>query len=208
MTTENTTLAGQSTVARGSALKTATLAAGALAAGALVLDGLGETRAAHAADMSGDLAILNYALALEHIENAMYKALLSSGYLYGQAYQYASTFGAHEHTHVVALTATIKKLGGTPVAAQATYHFPMLTSLGQIIGLLVTVEDLGASAYLGAAPMIKDATLLETAVAIHTVEAEHATAWRRMAGLNTVPFAFAPPSSMSKVLAAVRPFLG
>jgi hypothetical protein len=157
---------------------------------------------------SGDLAVLNYALTLEHIEDAMYQALLASGYLYGQSYAYAAAFGAHEHAHVVALTSTIQQLGGTPVAAQAMYNFPKLTSLSQIVNLLVTVEDLGASAYLGAAPMIQNPTLLETAVAIHTVEAEHATAWRRLAGMSPVPFAFAPPSSMAQVLAAVKPFLG
>lgn len=160
------------------------------------------------APMGGDIAILNYALTLEHIEDAMYAYLIKSGLLYGRSLTWAQDFGAQEHAHVVALTSTIQKLGGKPVAAQLHYNFPMLMDLKSIVGLLVTVEDLGASAYLGAAPMIQDPTLLQTAVAIHTVEAEHATAWRMEAGLDVVPFAFATPTPMNKVVAAVKPFLG
>ena len=192
-----------STTSRRQLVKTGALALGAAAAATLLTD----AGISHAARPGSDLDILNYALTLEHIEDAMYKTLLGSGLLYGKALAYATTFGAQEHTHVVALTATIKQLGGTPVAAQAKYNFPMLASLGAIVGLLVTVEDLGASAYLGAAPMIQDGKLLSTAVAIHSIEAQHATAWRNLAGMDIVPFAFATGTPMAKVVTAVTPFL-
>lgn len=189
-------------------LKTTAAVGGATAAAGLIAEALDQSGVAHAASMGGDVDILNYALTLEHLEDAMYQTLIGSGLFYGQSLMYARTFGAQEHAHVVALSSTITKLGGTPVQARMKYNFPRLKTLNAVVDLLVMVEDLGASAYLGAAPMIQDATLLDTAVAIHTVEAEHATAWRMMAGMNPVPFAFAPPSSMSKVEAAVKPFLG
>lgn len=160
-----------------------------------------------AAQQGGDLGILNYALTLEHLENALYRTLNGSGLLTGQAADYARTFGAHENTHVDALTKTITQLGGTPVKEQSAYSFPVLKTEAEVIATLATVEDLGASAYLGAAPLIQNPDLLTVAVQIHTNEAEHATAFRFLAGLDPVPFAFAPPTSMADVVTAVTPFL-
>jgi len=160
-----------------------------------------------AAMAGGDLGILNYALTLEHLEDALYRALIKSGLLTGRALTAATTFGSQEHQHVVTLTSVITKLGGTPVAELPAYKFPTLTSAAQIYTTLAGVEDLGASAYLGAAPLVKDAGLLAAAVEIHTVEAEHATFWRYMAGMDPVPFAFATPKTMAQVLAVVTPLL-
>ncbi len=160
-----------------------------------------------AAQTDGDLGILNYALTLEHLEAQLYKVLIGSGLLSGKALAYANAYGAHETTHVDALIDTITKLGGTPVKAQAAYNFPKLTTQDEVIATLVKVEDLGASAYLGAAPLLQNADLLTVAVQIHTVEAEHATAWRFLAGQDPVPFAFAPPMSKEDVIKAVTPFL-
>lgn len=160
-----------------------------------------------AAQAGGDLDILNYALTLEHFENALYRGLLSTGLLTGQAKSFAQTFGAHENDHVNALTQTITKLGGTPVKEQAAYNWPKLTSQAQVIALLANVEDVGASAYLGAAPLVQSPDLLTVAVQIHTVEAEHATGFRYLAGQDPVPFAFAPPRTKQEVLNIVTPFL-
>ena len=160
-----------------------------------------------AAQAGGDLDILNYALTLEHFENALYRGLLQSGLLKGQALDFAKTFGAHESTHAQALTKTISDLGGTPVKEQAGYNWPKLSSENEVVALLAQVEDLGAAAYLGAAPMIQNPDLLTVAVRIHTNEAEHATAFRFLAGQDPIPFAFAPAKSKQEVLDAVTPFL-
>lgn len=160
-----------------------------------------------AAQDAGDLGILNFALTLEHFENALYRGLLQTGLLTGKAEAFARAFGAHENDHVNALTQTITKLGGTPVKEQAAYNWPKLKSEAEVIATLAKVEDVGASAYLGAAPLVKDADLLTVAVQIHTVEAEHATAFRFLAGQDPVPFAFAPPRTKQEVLAVVTPFL-
>ncbi len=160
-----------------------------------------------AAQMGGDLGILNFALTLEHFENVLYRVLLRSGLLKGTALRYAQVFGAHENSHVVALTRTIRQLGGTPVSEQRSYNLPKLTTQAQAIATITQVEDVGASAYLGAAPLIKSPALLTVAVQIHTVEAEHATAFRFLNGQNPVPFAFAPPRTGAQVLEIVTPFL-
>lgn len=166
------------------------------------------------AEAGGDLNVLNYALTLEHFENRLYREVVSSGVLSGQAQTYAEVYGSHEAAHVEAITGTINKLGGTPVQEQESYKFPELASQMQVLELLSTVEDVGASAYLGAAPLIQSGELLTVAVQIHTNEAWHATGLRLLVGkekgeaatVNSVPFAFAEGRSMKEILGIVAGF--
>jgi len=160
------------------------------------------------ADFKDDLDILNYALTLEHLESTMYKQIVASGKLTGDEQKYATDFGAHEAAHVTALTQTIQKLGGTPVAAQAKYNFPAFDTRDNIVKFLVTIEDLGAGAYLAAAGEIKNPDVLTAAVQIHNIEGEHASIWRRQAKMVPVVGAFASPIPKADVLAAATPILG
>lgn len=188
----------QATAIAGGLAATTTLAPSSIA-------GIALAESAFQAD--GDLGVLNYALTLEHLEAALYRDLNATGLLTGKAADYGREFGAHETAHVDALTKTITQLGGTPVKAQAAYNWPKLTTQAQVIEILATVEDVGASAYLGAAPLLMNADLLTVAVQIHTNEAWHATAFRALAGQDFVPFAFAPARTMAEVVAIVTPFL-
>jgi hypothetical protein len=160
------------------------------------------------ADFKDDLDILNYALTLEHLESTMYQQIVASGKLTGDEQQYATDFGKHEAAHVTALTQTIQKLNGTPVAAQAKYNFPAFDTRDNIVKFLVTIEDLGAGAYLAAAPEIMNPDVLTAAVQIHNVEGEHASIWRRQAKMTPVVGAFAAPVKKADVLAAAGPILG
>jgi hypothetical protein len=160
------------------------------------------------ADFNGDLDILNYALTLEHLESTMYQQIVASGKLTGDEQGYAMQFGAHEAAHVTALTQTIRKLNGTPVAAQAKYNFPAFDTRDNIVKFLVTVEDLGAGAYLAAAGEVQNPDVLTAAVQIHNIEGEHASIWRRQAKMTPVVGAFAAPVKKADVLAAAGPILG
>ncbi len=184
-------------------------AASALAMGGDSLFNLGfqYSQTALAADM-GDLDILNFALGLEHLETEMYKQIVASGKLTGNEQQYATQFGGHEAAHVTALTQTIQKLNGTPVTAQAKYNFPVFDTRDNIVKFLVTIEDLGAGAYLAAAPEIKDPSILTAAVQIHNVEAGHASIWRQQAKVTPIVGAFAAPVARADVLKAAVPILG
>ncbi|MBA3530954.1 MAG: ferritin-like domain-containing protein [Ardenticatenales bacterium] len=155
---------------------------------------------------SQDLEILNYALTLEHLEAAAYRAVIGSGLLSGKALEYFQDFGAHEAAHVDALTTTIKSLGGTPVAAQAKYNFPAFKSQQEVLEYFHTVEELGAAAYLGQAPRLMSGDLLTAAVSIHNVEAQHAAVLADMIGVSPAPD-FGTPKSMDQVLAVVTPIL-
>ena len=167
-----------------------------------------------------DLEILNYALTLEFLEADFYAQVIDSGMVKDpKVGSIAKKFGSTEQEHVDALIATIKKLGGKPVAAPKSNFGPTFDK-----GLMATleaaadVENLGAAAYLGQAGNIKNKEVLAAALAIHTVEARHAAALNILVGRGfgdgkgglkgALPDgAFGKPMDMAAVLAAVKPFL-
>jgi hypothetical protein len=155
---------------------------------------------------AGDLKILNYALTLEYLETAFYKDVVGSGLFKGAQLATIKKFGDQEAQHVDALTAAVKKFGGTPAAKPQT-KFP-LKSASQVLNLAATVENLGAAAYLGQAGNIQSKEALAAALSIHTVEARHAAALNTLLGKTIVPDgAFAKPATMDEVLPKVKPFI-
>ncbi len=179
-------------------------------AAAVMLGALANTRlmtgAVHAEHGYTDLDILNYALTLEHLESRAYKDANSIGLLTGRAKEYFVDFGDQEASHVVALTGTITKLGGTPVRAQAKYNWPTFNNEQEVLSYFQVLEELGAAAYLGQARFIADADLLTAAVSIHNVEGQHAAILSDLVGKEPSP-AFAPSKTMEEVIAAITPIL-
>jgi rubrerythrin len=156
---------------------------------------------------AGDLKILNYALTLEYIEAAFYKAVAGSGKFKGAQLDLIKKIENTEQQHVAALTEAVKQLGGTPAAEPKT-TFPLDTSPKAILTLAASVENLGAAAYLGQATNISSPQVLGSALAIHSVEARHAAALNQLLGKNPTPDgAFAKPASMQEVLPKVKPFI-
>ena len=180
----------------------------------------GGAAATSESDNKSDLEILNYALTLEFLEADFYAKVIDSGLVKDRAVvSIAKKFGATEQEHVDALTATIKKLGGKPVAAPKTkFEETLDKGLKTVLETAATVENLGAAAYLGQAGNIKNKEVLAAALAIHSVEARHAAALNILVGRGfgdgkgglkgALPDgAFGKPMDMAAVLAAVKPFL-
>ncbi len=156
-----------------------------------------------------DLDILNYALTLEHLEDMMYQKAIAGGSLSGVALQLAQEFGAAEHQHVVTLTSVISQMGGTPVAARASYNFPSFSDAASTMSFLIKIEDTGVGAYLGQVANIQSGDLLAAAASIYAVEALHTAALRTLAGMPANPNGvFEKPLDMATVLAAAGPLLG
>jgi len=199
---------------RRSVLKgTVALGVGATALSAFSFSGLGFTLGAQeagAAPLDNDVTILNYALTLEYLEAAAYKAINDAGVLTGRAAAYFKAFGQQEQDHVNALLATIPKLGGTPVQAPALDFSSVPTDAAGIVKFFQTVEAVGVSAYLGAAGSIKNFDVLEAALSIHAIEAEHTAALADLVAPGTNLFAPSPfetPRTPDEVLAIVGPFI-
>jgi hypothetical protein len=183
------------------------LVRGALATGSLYGAGAvgGFVTRAFAQGGGGDVDILNFALTLEYLEAAFYKEGLKSANLSGAAKKLATEIGDHETQHVAALTQTIKKLGGKPVASPKV-AFPFKDQKSFLM-LAQVFEDTGVSAYNGAAPMISSKEVLGAAGSIVQVEARHAAAIRLQNGADPSPDAFDKTLSKNQVLKAVKPFI-
>jgi Ferritin-like domain len=154
----------------------------------------------------GDVGILNYALTLEYLETAFYADVVKSGLFKGAELETIRKFGAQEGEHVQALTAAVKQMGGKP-APQPKTEFP-LKSAKAVLELAATVENLGAAAYLGPAANVKSPDVLASALAIHSVEARHASALNTLLGKSITPDgAFAEPADAKTVLKSVEPFI-
>ena len=156
--------------------------------------------------LSQDLAILNYALTLEYLESTFYDRVIASNLLTKSELELAKNFGAAEHAHVEALTHDIKAFGGKPVSSPK-FTFP-LENRKAVLELAATVENVGASAYLGQAPRITNGEILAAALSIHSVEARHAAALNDLLKKSPTPNgAFAKPRDMATVLNLVKPFI-
>ena len=162
-------------------------------------------RKALAMSESGDVGILNFALTLEYLESTFYEEAKSRAKASGELKSLVNLIASDEQQHVEALTATVKKLGGKPVA-EPKFNFEYNDTAG-FLKLAQTFEDTGVSAYNGAGPMIKSKEVLAAAGGIVQVEARHAAAIRLQNKEEPAPAAFDSPLSEKQVLKAVEPFI-
>jgi len=158
--------------------------------------------------------VLNYALTLEHLEHAFYRDGLmmftaddfaAAGYA-PNVYGWFAIIRDHEMEHVNTITSVINDLGGNPVA-EAEYDFGY-SDLAGFIGVAQVLENVGVSAYQGAAKsLIGENELLTAALTIHGVEARHAAYLNGLQGESPFPDAFNPTMTPDEVLAAAGPFI-
>ncbi len=97
----------------------------------------------------------------------------AAGFLYLQQFAYV------EKAHGTFLTAFIPTLGGTPVPANAKGYSAASAglvpgaTLSTILSVILTAEETGVSAYLGAAGFLTNPTLVEAASSIYSTESRH-----------------------------------
>jgi len=146
-----------------------------------------QTGAAH-----DDVRILNTARGAELEAIAAYQVGAESGLLQKPVLDLAVQFQGHHKQHADVLAATVRKLGGAPVAANAKYDFPVATLKTQadVLNFAATLEKGAVSAYLGAVPIFGNRDLAKAAASILGDEAMHWAILRQALGQEPVPLAF------------------
>lgn len=192
----------------------------AVAAVAALPNGTGKLLAQAAAPCD-DVAVLNYALKLEHLEAAFYHQGLQrfsahsfrSGNLVsrlgpheaGKLYEYLGLIRDHEFAHVQTITAVIQSLGGTPVGV-CTYNFGYHTP-EEFLKVAQALENTGVMAYDGAISSICSPEVQTAGATIATVEARHASYLNLVNGAVPFPAAFDTPKTMAEILAIAGQFI-
>lgn len=142
---------------------------------------------------AGVLAVLQYALTLEHFEAAFYRTANAGIFIPAGAEKAAiQAIGDSEAKHVSFLQTVITAAGATPVAAKAAYDFTaqgtfptVMTSYSTFLAVAQVIEDTGVRAYKGrAGELLGQKVYLTAALGIHAVEARHAAKIRYMRRVN------------------------
>lgn len=201
-------------LSRRSALRTSVLAVGAAAVVSLSGPAVFGYRSAMAQTFQGPVDVLNYALTLEHLENAFYREMnrkfsaadFEAAGFAGTVRGRFDSIEAHEAAHVDALISVINSLGGTP-ATEMMYGFGV-TDVSSYVATAQVLENLGTGAYTGAAQfLIDNDELLTAALTIHGIEARHASYLNQLNGDSPFPEAFETALTPEEVLAAATPLI-
>jgi rubrerythrin len=175
---------------------------GALLGGAALL--AAAAGPAEAAGRDADVAILNYALSLEYVQDSFYGEVERIGSLSGKLAEQARVVAAHERAHVKAFRETL----GHRAIKRPRFDFKGATEDPERFRqTAVAFEDLAVAAYKGQAPRIRRRAYLVSALAIHTVEARHAAWIRRLANIQPAASAFDEPrskASTERIVAATH----
>jgi rubrerythrin len=123
---------------------------------------------------SGDVGVLNYAYALEQLEAAFYTQVMARPYsgMSGREHSLLSDIRRHEVAHREFLR---RALGGNAIPGlEVDFSSVDFSSRTSVLTTAVTFEDLGVSAYNGAARYLHNPAYLAAAGRIVSVEGRHA----------------------------------
>jgi hypothetical protein len=163
-------------------------------------------------DVDSDVAILNYALSLEYLEDAFYTWGLNkydkddfkkAGYDSVVRERFVH-IGEHEAEHVRVLKSVITSLKGTPLP-KCIYKFP-LYDVHDFIAVARALENTGVSAYLGVAAGL-EGDLLTAAASITTVEARHSSFLNEVLGRTGAPYAYDTPLTVREIITIAANFV-
>ena len=130
-----------------------------------------------------DAEILKFALVVEDLQSAFYAAALDRGALSGELLEYAQIVAEHEKAHADHIRTAL----GSGAAVAPKFDFgDSVESPESFATTAIKLEDLGLSAYNGAAPGLTSGALADAA-RIVSVEARHVSWIRDIVGKVPAP---------------------
>jgi hypothetical protein len=118
-----------------------------------------------------------------------------------------TTIRDDEAAHVSILEDTIINQGGKPLDTCKFDFSSVLTDVKTMAPVARLVEQVGVSAYLGAAALVSDKQILTAAASILTIEARHQTMLNVINSGTSISQAFDVPLLPNQVLAIAGPFI-
>ncbi|KAH8597023.1 ferritin-like domain-containing protein [Bisporella sp. PMI_857] len=160
-----------------------------------------------------DVDVLQFALTLEFLEAAFYQqgfakfpdSDFAALGLSPEAIVDLKSIGKTEEAHVSLLLTAIATSGAKPVAP-CQYNFGFTDAAGMVATAAI-LEQVGVSAYLGAAPILTTPSILTVAGEILTVEARHQTFIRTASKIVAVPSPFDTPLGVRSVFSLAAGFI-
>ena len=160
--------------------------------------GLMSSRAVAATAESGDLGVIQTALALEHEGIAAYQIAGKSGLLSPDTLKLALIFMGHHQEHRDSLARLVADMGDRPVEPKSDAEYiadlklETLESEADVVALATTLERGAASAYIGQITSLKDPGVARLFASISADEAVHWTTLNNAAGtpIPAAPYLF------------------
>jgi hypothetical protein len=167
---------------------------------------------------ASDILVLKFADVLEQLEGQFYKAALAkfqeadfaaAGFPSSQVpVEQFQVIQEDEASHSTALQSVLKSLKEEPITSCKFKFDSALTDVATMAATARVVEAVGVGAYLGAAPLVKDPSILVAAASILTVEARHQTVLNILSkNGSAIPSAFDIGLTPNEVLSLASPFI-
>jgi len=166
---------------------------------------------------TSDILVLKFADVLEQLEGQFYKGALdkfkdadfvAAGFPSSQVpIQQLLDIQSDEATHSTVLQGVLVSIGEDPITSCKFNFESALTDVTTMAAVARVVELVGVGAYLGAAPLVNNPSLLVAAGSILTVEARHQTILNLLSSNGTaIPSAFDIGLTPNEVLTLASPF--
>ncbi len=176
---------------RRDALRRGLIAGGGVLCASAVPTLLRVGRAFAAAD--GDEAVLSRAVGLEQTAVVAYGAALGAGTLGPDLQATVRRIRGQERQHAAALTAALRKLGGSPPRPPRPGEIRGLRALrtqNEIAAFAIELENMVVAAYYQGQQKLREPALLRTTAQIMASEGQHLVVLRQALGRDPVPQAF------------------
>ena len=165
-----------------------------------------------------DAAVLNFLLRIEYVQAELYREGLADFTTAARIRQFdvyggqptidnLRAFEQQEGEHIEALRSLVTRLGMTPLPPCAV-TFQRFDTATELMHMAFAIENVGVSAYLGVAALLRLPQVQTGVAAIGSVQSRHAAYIGLLNGQSPAPAAADTPRSRDEILALLDPFIG